>query len=293
MKKTRHTSLLLAFASFFFLHSCQEVDSTEAQATSDPVLVDSTEVSTENQDFLLEPGALLGIHFGIKNEEVSVQETRKFLRFQLFPEIKDQFPGSRSFYLRPDRGPRFGTEVLLWVFQDQPSRDQYFPAKDFPTQKFETLWQEIQHLYTDSTFFKYFQYGWQTSGFSTDYEVVAVQDEVEKEWLREDAALVIEHFQLKPEADSLAFLNFIQSEWNMHGLEVGSPKVEAILYSSRGYLEGRYAKLTVFNSLGDRNRTFPYVERPKDNSNKDEIDARLFTYLEPLEDEPGHYEVLY
>jgi hypothetical protein len=266
----------------------EEVQPEEEISNSTP-----EETAPEDQDYLLEPGALMGIHFGIQNEDVTTQETRNFLRYALFPQVKDQFPGSRSFYLRPDRGPRLGTEVLLWVFQDQPSRDQYFPAQDFPTQKFEQLWQGIQHLYTDSTFFKYFQYGWQTSGFSTDYEVVAVQDVPEKEWFREDAALVIEHFQLRPDADSLAFLNFIQSDWNMHGLEAGSPKIEAILYASRGYLEGRYAKLTVFNSLADRNRDFPYIERPADEMNKADIDARLLTYLAPLEDESGHYEVLY
>lgn len=294
MKKTNKTYLFLTLATLLSFSACQPNSQPEELPLEEEITSSTPEeVSSEDQDFLLEPGALVGIHFGIQNEDVTTQETRNFLRYELFPQVKNQFPGSRSFYMRPDRGPRLGTEVLLWVFQDQPSRDQYFPAQDFPTQKFEQLWQGIQHLYADSTFFKYLQYGCQTSGFSTDYEVVAVQDTPEKEWLQEGAALVIEHFELRPDVDSLAFLNFVQSDWNMHGLEAGSSKMEAILYASRGYLEGRYVKLTVFNTLADRNRDFPYIEQPADETNKEDIDARLLTFLEPLEDEPGHYEILY
>lgn len=292
MKNTKLglASVLLTLI-FLILHACQENTVVPSEdSTTDETTIETTE---EDQDFLLEPGALLGIHFGIKKDDVATQEVRNFLRYTLFATTKGKFPGSKEFYARPDRGEHLGTEVLLWIFQDKPSRDQYFPAKDFPTQKYEKIWEDIQWVYSDTTFFKYFKFGWQTSGFSTDYEIIAVEDQVQKEWFKEGGALVIEHMQLRPEADSLAFLNFIQSEWNMHGASKDPSSIEAIMYASRGYLSGKYAKLTLFNSISDRNEKFPYFGKPENGPEVSELDKKLAEYLEPLEEEPGHYEIIY
>lgn len=289
MKNTTLNLATSVLALVLILSACQEKPITAEAA----VLTETTTAAVEDQDLLLEPGALFGIHFGIKKEEVGTQEARNFLRFKLFETMKGKFPGSEMFYARPDRGERLGTETLFWIFQDKPSRDQYFPAKDFPTQKYEDIWKDIQWVYADTTFYKYFQYGWQTSGFSTDYEVIAVEDEAKQEWFKEGGAAVIEHLQLRPGVDSLAFLNFLQSDWNKHGLDEEANAIEAIMVSSRGYLSGKYAKLTMFNSLNDRNKNFPYFGKQGEDQELSEVDKKLAMYLEPLDEEPGHYEIIY
>jgi hypothetical protein len=267
-------------------------------ACSEPALEEVVVLPAEEErsDYFLEKGALMGIHFGVQKENVSLEESRNFLRYTFFPSWKNLCPGSRVFYMRPDRGPRVGTEVFFWVFQDKAARDHYFPDKDFPSVAYEELWGVVDWLYTDTTFFKYFQYGWQTSGYSSDYEVITMKDSLQREWLQDDAVLVFQHYQLKPSADSLAFERFLMEQWGptaSYSSEQGNC-IKAFLKITRGYREGEYALLNVFQTIQDRNKAFPYEGQPQNaRQEQSPIAEQLWTYLEPSSAGEGHFEVIY
>lgn len=285
----RINTLMSLFFIGLFMVSCSE-------STLEETLPTPTAIPAEKTDFFLEKGALMGIHFGVQRPNVSLVESRNFLRYTFFPSWKDLCPGSRVYYMRPDRGPRLGTEVFFWVFQDKAARNQYFPEKDFPTEAFEKRRAAVDWLYADTTFFKYFKFGWNTSGYSSDYEVIAIADSVDREWLQDDAALVFQHYQLKPEADSLAFIQFLEEEWmpNASYSKDREDQISAVLKITRGYQEGQYALLNVFSNLQSRDGAFPYEGKPQtDNQESNILASKLLSFLEPSSDGEGHYEVVY
>jgi len=262
---------------------------TEAPA-SDQTLEKETTVS----DFFLEKGALLGVHFGIHKPNASIRASRNFLRYSFFPNWKGLVPGSEAFYLRPDRGNHLGDEGFLWVFQNQEARDVYFPEKDFPSEAFEEIRSSVDWLYADSTFFRYFQFGWNTSGFSADYEVIAISDSIRQEWLSKDAMLVFKHYALKDGQDSLAFEQFLSSEW-APAKSNSLPGVQsAFLKVGRGYRSGQYALLQVFENIMARNQILPYGGTGEEQVNGlDPIDTKLRDFLDLSAEDEGHYEIIY
>lgn len=244
-------------------------------------------------DFFLEKGALIGIHFGIHKPNASIRASRNFLRYSFFPNWKDLFPGSQAFYLRPDRGDRLGDEGFLWVFQNQEARDVYFPEKDFPTPLFEDIRKSVDWLYADSTFFRYFQFGWNTSGFSSDYEVIAISDSIDQEWLSDDAIMVFNHYQLKEGQDSVAFERFLNSEWTPAKSNAIPGVQSAFLKVSRGYRSGQYALLQVFENVMIRNQVLPYEGKGEEQPEDDPIEIKLKSFLDLSNEEESHYEIIY
>jgi hypothetical protein len=267
--------------------ACQQ-QTTEKSNAPDPEVQHSPKT-----DYFLEQGALLGIHFGIHKPQLNPQAGRNFMRYEFFPNWKGIFPGSESYYLRPDRGPRLGTEGFLWVFQDKEARNAYFPEKDFPSEKFEEIRKSIDWLYRDSTFFKYFQYGLNSSGFSSDYEVIAMSDSVGREWLSEDAVIVLRHYRLRPDADSTAFESFLQETWKPAKSMYRPNAIGAFLKVIRGYQEDAFAELLVFENTLARNEVFPYGGSTSAEDSLDQVATQLMAFLEPIEGEEGHYEIIF
>ena len=183
-------------------------------------------------------------------------------------------------------------ESFLWVFQDKASRNTYFPEKDFPTEKFEKIRSTVDWLYADSTFFKHFQFGWNTSGFSTDYEVFAISDSISREWLQDDAVVVFKHFKMKPDQDSLAFEQFLVNEWVPAKSNAIDGTQTAFLKVTRGYREGQYALLYVFENVLVRNEVLPY-EGTGQNAEPDPIDQKLSTFVDDSDQEEAHYEIVF
>lgn len=263
------------------------------QETTDRPPTIGVEAETTTQDFFLEQGALIGMHYAIHKPDGDVQAGRNFLRYEFFPNWKGLFPGSEAYYLRPDRGPHLGTEGFLWVFQDREARNDYFPEKDFPSEKFEEIQRSVDWLYKDTTFFRHFQYGLNSSGYSSDYEVIAMTDTVDREWLSQDAALVFRHYQLRPNADSLAFESFLRDTWAPAKSRARQDALVAFLKVIRGYREGAYSQLFVFKDIPARNEAFPYGGGEASRKEPDAIEEQLHSYLEPAEQEDGHYELIY
>ena len=283
------TTLLL----FIILVSISLVTSCNETPLNDGVVAEEEEAI--QQDFFLEQGALLGMHFAIHKEGTSLPESRNFLRYDFFPAWKDLCPGSKVFYLRPDRGQHIGREGFFWVFQDEEARNVYFPQKDFPTEEFENRRASVNWLYTDSTFFKYFKFGMNTSGYSSDYEVIAMHDSVDKEWLTDDAIVMIQHLPLLPETDTLEFENFLTEEWAKRQSKTGSNTVKAFLKVTRGYKEGEFAQLWVFDSMQERNKFFPYEGKPDEEkpSTDSPVEQKLKTFIDLTQSDEEHYEIIY
>ncbi len=288
MYKTLIQKGILGFILVVLLSACNE-------KTSATEIVEA-EVPENKPDYFLEDDAIFGIHFAYDKEEVASADTRSFLRYQFFPAWKDLFPGSQAYYLRPDRGPRAGAEMMLWIFQNKAARNEYFPEKDFPTEKFESIRGSINWLYTDTTYYKYFEAGWNGTEYSADYEVLDINQEVNKEWLVDDAIMVFEHLDLKPDVDTAAFEQFARTEWASSNSSPNPNVLKVLLKCVRGYRMTGYTQLYIFSNILERNDYFPYEGRPVEAGEVkvDPEQVALDKYAEPTSDEEeGHYEVVY
>jgi hypothetical protein len=105
-------------------------------------------------------GAVLGIHtysFTL-NPDVTLNQFIDFMMNKYIPESDKNFPGTKMFLLKGDRGEKKNQVGLLTVFESVQVRDKYYPAADktspegdAATEKMNTITGEMMKLIIEYT----------------------------------------------------------------------------------------------------------------------------------------------
>ena len=155
--------------SFIYLLLGLLIGAALTKVTDQPASATTTISPYEASEEWLKPGAVMGLHHMVLREGVEREEAERFLKETYFPGWRDAMPGSRVFMLEGERGAKEGSFVFLWVFENQESRDRYFPSEDGPTDEYTKHRSALDELYGEDGFPKYAT--WE-EGTSTDYVVI-------------------------------------------------------------------------------------------------------------------------
>ncbi|MEO0341584.1 MAG: hypothetical protein AAF242_20540, partial [Bacteroidota bacterium] len=217
-----------------------------------------------------------------------------FLRYTFFTNIKNLYPDTEIFYLRPDRGPRVNSESLIWIFQNIETRNSYFPEKDFPTEKYEKLRREIDWMYTDTTYYKYFEAGWNSSGFSSDYEIIATDQTIFKNWLHKGVIMVFQHLKMNTDVTPESFEETTKTYWQSDDYAPEPGVLKVLMKCTRGFRERAYTQLYMFSNRQLREDYFPYEGQPQNvKISASDLSAWKDFVNTEGSDLEGHYEIVY
>lgn len=205
----------------------------------------------------LKPGAVVGLYHMLVKDSIDQAEHETFLKNEYFSTWSDLVPGSRTYYLKGERGERNGQHVFFWIFDSIDDRNRYYPTKDESTAEYDKLQERVDWLYTDDKFYKYAKPAAWDFNFSTDFVFFAPRDDDRKIWLRPGAVAGMHYLKLKPNADSDKFEKFIVEEWAPARSSSVPQSKFFFLKGERGKMEGQYAGLWVFESKEVRDKYFP------------------------------------
>ena len=106
----------------------------------------------EEEENWLKPGAIVGWHVIEAKPDIAAAKFEEFIREKYIPGWSHAFPGSRVFLLEGRRGENLDQFVFLWVFENEETRDSYWPEPDVSTDLYKEHRAKLDYLYGEKGF---------------------------------------------------------------------------------------------------------------------------------------------